>query len=101
MRVATVQVYTVYFPFLFLVNHFPYLFTLRFLFIVFFSMPGRIEDHAQDPEKPPILIFPEGICLNNTAVVQFKKGAFEVITRKTHLAIYLTLIMFLMIKRTF
>ncbi|XP_063879298.1 glycerol-3-phosphate acyltransferase 3-like isoform X1 [Scylla paramamosain] len=37
-----------------------------------------IQEHAQDPEKPPILIFPEGICLNNTAVVQFKKGAFEV-----------------------
>ncbi|MPC49412.1 Glycerol-3-phosphate acyltransferase 3 [Portunus trituberculatus] len=36
-----------------------------------------IQQHAQDPEKPPILIFPEGICLNNTAVVQFKKGAFE------------------------
>nr|XP_045596017.1 glycerol-3-phosphate acyltransferase 3-like [Procambarus clarkii] len=36
-----------------------------------------IEAHAQDPAKPPILIFPEGICNNNTVVLQFKKGAFE------------------------
>ncbi|XP_042891966.1 glycerol-3-phosphate acyltransferase 3-like [Penaeus japonicus] len=37
-----------------------------------------IQDHAQDTTKPPILIFPEGICVNNTAVMQFKKGAFEI-----------------------
>lgn len=36
-----------------------------------------LQNHAQDRTKPPILIFPEGICVNNTAVVQFKKGAFE------------------------
>jgi len=28
--------------------------------------------------KPPILIFPEGTCINNSAVMQFKKGSFEV-----------------------
>ncbi|XP_069976392.1 glycerol-3-phosphate acyltransferase 3 [Penaeus vannamei] len=37
-----------------------------------------LQEHAQDTTKPPILIFPEGICVNNTAVMQFKKGAFEI-----------------------
>ncbi|XP_066982021.1 glycerol-3-phosphate acyltransferase 3-like isoform X3 [Macrobrachium rosenbergii] len=37
-----------------------------------------LQSHAQDTTKPPILIFPEGICVNNTAVLQFKKGAFEI-----------------------
>nr|XP_053636384.1 glycerol-3-phosphate acyltransferase 3-like [Cherax quadricarinatus] len=37
-----------------------------------------IEKHAQDHTKPPILMFPEGICNNNTVVLQFKKGAFEI-----------------------
>lgn len=31
-----------------------------------------------DPRNPPILIFPEGTCINNTSVMQFKKGSFEV-----------------------
>lgn len=31
-----------------------------------------------DPTNPPILIFPEGTCINNTSVMQFKKGSFEV-----------------------
>ncbi|XP_042216272.1 glycerol-3-phosphate acyltransferase 3-like [Homarus americanus] len=39
-----------------------------------------IHDHAQDSTKPPILIYPEGICNNNTVVLQFKKGAFEIDT---------------------
>lgn len=32
----------------------------------------------EDPDKLPILIFPEGTCINNTSVMQFKKGTFEV-----------------------
>lgn len=32
----------------------------------------------EDPTKLPILIFPEGTCINNTSVMQFKKGSFEV-----------------------
>lgn len=28
--------------------------------------------------NPPILVFPEGTCINNTSVMQFKKGSFEV-----------------------
>ncbi|XP_042860926.1 glycerol-3-phosphate acyltransferase 3-like [Penaeus japonicus] len=37
----------------------------------------RLQEHARDPNLPPILIFPEGVCVNNTSVMQFKKGAFE------------------------
>lgn len=33
-----------------------------------------------DPNKLPILIFPEGTCINNTSVMMFKKGSFEVST---------------------
>ena len=38
----------------------------------------RLREHVMDPEKLPILIFPEGTCINNTSVMQFKKGSFEV-----------------------
>jgi len=38
----------------------------------------RLSEHVQDPNKLPILIFPEGTCINNTSVMQFKKGSFEV-----------------------
>jgi len=38
----------------------------------------RLKEHVEDPTKLPILIFPEGTCINNTSVMQFKKGSFEV-----------------------
>ncbi|XP_059477664.1 glycerol-3-phosphate acyltransferase 3 isoform X2 [Neocloeon triangulifer] len=38
----------------------------------------RLRQHVSDPDNPPILIFPEGTCINNTSVMQFKKGSFEV-----------------------
>lgn len=38
----------------------------------------RLKEHVDDPDKLPILIFPEGTCINNTSVMQFKKGSFEV-----------------------
>jgi len=38
----------------------------------------KLREHVEDPEKLPILIFPEGTCINNTSVMQFKKGSFEV-----------------------
>ena len=38
----------------------------------------RLLEHVEDPNKLPILIFPEGTCINNTSVMQFKKGTFEV-----------------------
>jgi hypothetical protein len=42
--------------------------------LVLFSLA----EHVEDPNKLPILIFPEGTCINNTSVMQFKKGSFEV-----------------------
>lgn len=41
-------------------------------------MARRLREHVEDPDKLPILIFPEGTCINNTSVMQFKKGTFEV-----------------------
>lgn len=38
----------------------------------------RLKEHVDDPKTLPILIFPEGTCINNTSVMQFKKGSFEV-----------------------
>lgn len=38
----------------------------------------RLRQHLSNPKNPPILMFPEGACINNTAVLQFKKGTFEV-----------------------
>uniref|UniRef100_A0A672ZKB0 Glycerol-3-phosphate acyltransferase 3-like n=1 Tax=Sphaeramia orbicularis TaxID=375764 RepID=A0A672ZKB0_9TELE len=38
----------------------------------------RLKDHVNDKTKLPILIFPEGTCVNNTSVMMFKKGSFEI-----------------------
>uniref|UniRef100_A0A673BW36 Phospholipid/glycerol acyltransferase domain-containing protein n=1 Tax=Sphaeramia orbicularis TaxID=375764 RepID=A0A673BW36_9TELE len=38
----------------------------------------RLSDHVEDKSKLPILIFPEGTCINNTSVMMFKKGSFEI-----------------------
>ncbi|KAJ8285306.1 hypothetical protein GJAV_G00025350 [Gymnothorax javanicus] len=38
----------------------------------------RLKDHVADKTKLPILIFPEGTCINNTSVMMFKKGSFEI-----------------------
>ncbi|KAG7171839.1 glycerol-3-phosphate acyltransferase 4-like [Homarus americanus] len=38
----------------------------------------RLQEHVNDVSLPPILIYPEGVCVNNTSVMQFKKGAFEI-----------------------
>uniref|UniRef100_A0A0N5A3A8 PlsC domain-containing protein n=1 Tax=Parastrongyloides trichosuri TaxID=131310 RepID=A0A0N5A3A8_PARTI len=37
-----------------------------------------LKEHVADETKLPILIFPEGTCINNTSVMMFKKGSFEV-----------------------
>ncbi|XP_070151189.1 glycerol-3-phosphate acyltransferase 4 isoform X2 [Polyergus mexicanus] len=42
------------------------------------AVTKRLKKHVSDPTNPPILIFPEGTCINNTSVMQFKKGSFEV-----------------------
>lgn len=44
-----------------------------FIYILF-----RLREHVSNPINPPILVFPEGTCINNTSVMQFKKGSFEV-----------------------
>ncbi|CAB3400875.1 unnamed protein product [Caenorhabditis bovis] len=38
----------------------------------------RLREHCTDPDKLPVLIFPEGTCINNTSVMMFKKGSFEI-----------------------
>ncbi|XP_036864401.1 glycerol-3-phosphate acyltransferase 4 isoform X2 [Manis pentadactyla] len=38
----------------------------------------RLTEHVRDKSKLPILIFPEGTCINNTSVMMFKKGSFEI-----------------------
>ncbi|CAH2062480.1 unnamed protein product, partial [Iphiclides podalirius] len=42
------------------------------------AVANRLKEHISVPDNPPILIFPEGTCINNTSVMQFKKGSFEV-----------------------
>ncbi|KAL1208625.1 Glycerol-3-phosphate acyltransferase 9 [Cardamine amara subsp. amara] len=37
----------------------------------------KLRDHVQGVDKYPLLIFPEGTCVNNNYTVMFKKGAFE------------------------
>ncbi|KHN72483.1 Glycerol-3-phosphate acyltransferase 3 [Toxocara canis] len=38
----------------------------------------RLQEHADDRNKLPMIIFPEGTCINNTSVMMFKKGSFEI-----------------------
>jgi len=38
----------------------------------------KMEEHVRDGTKYPILIFPEGTCISNEAVLLFNKGTFEV-----------------------
>ncbi len=40
----------------------------------------RMCEHVQNKTNMPILIFPEGTCINNTSVMMFKKGCFEIDT---------------------
>lgn len=37
----------------------------------------RMRQHVNDPSNCPLLIFPEGTCVNNEYTVLFHKGAFE------------------------
>ncbi|CAL8101504.1 unnamed protein product [Calicophoron daubneyi] len=39
---------------------------------------SRLRSHVASPDSAPLLIFPEGTCINNTSVMKFKKGCFEV-----------------------
>uniref|UniRef100_A0A8C2GHM6 Glycerol-3-phosphate acyltransferase 3 n=1 Tax=Cyprinus carpio TaxID=7962 RepID=A0A8C2GHM6_CYPCA len=42
------------------------------------AVAKRLKEHIADKTKLPILIFPEGTCINNTSVMMFKKGSFEI-----------------------
>ncbi|EGF78871.1 hypothetical protein BATDEDRAFT_20142 [Batrachochytrium dendrobatidis JAM81] len=37
----------------------------------------KMREHVANPENVPLLIFPEGTCVNNEYTVLFHKGAFE------------------------
>ena len=41
------------------------------------AVAQRLQEHAKDGSKLPLLVFPEGTCVNNQYVVQFKKGVFD------------------------
>lgn len=47
----------------------------------------RLNEHVSTKENFPILIFPEGTCINNSAVMMFKKGSFEATDRVCPVAI--------------
>lgn len=36
----------------------------------------RLEEHAHDPARVPILVFPEGTCVNNQYTIMFRKTVF-------------------------
>eukprot|EP00736_Rhodelphis_marinus_P000814 Rmarinus@m.30050 len=40
----------------------------------------KLRQHCSGENNHPVLIFPEGTCINNTSVMQFKKGSFEIDT---------------------
>ncbi|KAK2947659.1 putative Glycerol-3-phosphate acyltransferase 9 [Blattamonas nauphoetae] len=42
------------------------------------NLTRRIKTRIQDPEKANLLIFPEGVCVNNEYTLMFKRGAFEI-----------------------
>ncbi|XP_017348445.1 glycerol-3-phosphate acyltransferase 3 [Ictalurus punctatus] len=42
------------------------------------AVAKRLRNHVADKTKLPILIFPEGTCINNTSVMMFKKGSFDI-----------------------
>uniref|UniRef100_UPI003AB0B8CA glycerol-3-phosphate acyltransferase 3 isoform X1 n=1 Tax=Centroberyx gerrardi TaxID=166262 RepID=UPI003AB0B8CA len=42
------------------------------------AVTSRLRNHVAAKNKLPILIFPEGTCVNNTSVMMFKKGSFEI-----------------------
>uniref|UniRef100_A0A3B4ADG8 Phospholipid/glycerol acyltransferase domain-containing protein n=1 Tax=Periophthalmus magnuspinnatus TaxID=409849 RepID=A0A3B4ADG8_9GOBI len=46
------------------------------IMVLICSFAFRLGDHVAD--RLPILIFPEGTCINNTSLMMFKKGSSEV-----------------------
>uniref|UniRef100_A0A6G1S8F1 Glycerol-3-phosphate acyltransferase 3 n=1 Tax=Aceria tosichella TaxID=561515 RepID=A0A6G1S8F1_9ACAR len=48
---------------------------------------ARLKEHVDISSNLPVLIFPEGTCINNSAVMMFRKGSFEVTDRIHPIAI--------------
>jgi glycerol-3-phosphate O-acyltransferase 3/4 len=48
---------------------------------------GRMREHVSRAEAVPLLIFPEGTCVNNRYCVMFKRGAFDLGARVCPIAI--------------
>ena len=55
------------------------------------AVARKIHQHVQDKNNMPVLIFPEGTCINNTAVMMFKKGSFEIKLNRNRIHLFLTL----------
>ena len=47
----------------------------------------RLREHLSSKFNLPVLIFPEGTCINNSAVMMFRKGSFETTDRVCPVAI--------------
>lgn len=47
----------------------------------------KLEEHARDSQRPPILVFPEGTCVNNKYVIMFRKTVFDLDTQINPVAI--------------
>lgn len=47
----------------------------------------RLREHVSGKTNLPVLIFPEGTCINNSAVMMFRKGSFETTDRVCPVAI--------------
>lgn len=47
----------------------------------------RLKEHIGGKSNLPVLIFPEGTCINNSAVMMFRKGSFETTDRVCPVAI--------------
>lgn len=47
----------------------------------------RLREHISGKTNLPVLIFPEGTCINNSAVMMFRKGSFETTDRVCPVAI--------------
>jgi glycerol-3-phosphate O-acyltransferase 3/4 len=41
------------------------------------TVTARLKQHVADKSRLPLLIFPEGTCVNNKYCVMFKRGAFD------------------------
>ncbi len=44
------------------------------------SVQRLLKEHVSNPEKEPMLVFPEGTCTNSDFCIMFKKGSFELDT---------------------